>query len=282
MNWKIGDKVKTPDKNIRNAVISEIINNRLVKIECEMYFPNSREQIRQSEITVIANTLIPVEEEYKNSNISEINRFGQLTVWKGQEIEIVKVDTDLSKMYRKYAEEEIDLNPEYQRELVWTDKQKQDYILAILKQRAKITPVIIEKLTEQGTVLYEILDGKQRLTALFDYIDNKYPLQTGEYFKDLSEKDMNVITHTRVSYTRQITMYITERFTKLIYCAYMNTKYKEYIVLNDVYEAMWGTENLSGNEGLLKLINILEKVLDPTNIIIARNMKKKIGKNLFQ
>lgn len=206
MNWKIGDKVKTPDKNIRNAVISEIINDRLIKIECEMYFPNSREQIRQSEITVIANTLIPVEEEYKNSNISEVNRFGQLTVWKGQEIEIVKVDTDLSKIYRKYAEEEIDLNPEYQRELVWTDKQKQEYILAILKQRAKITPVIIEKLTEQGTVLYEILDGKQRLTALFDYIDNKYPLQTGEYFKDLSAKDMNVITQTRVSYTR-ITSY---------------------------------------------------------------------------
>lgn len=206
MNWKIGDKVKTPDKNIRNAVISEIINDRLVKIECEMYFPNSREQIRQSEITVIANTVIPIEEEYKNSKISEINRFGQLTVWKGQEIEIVKVDTDLSKIYRKYAEEEIDLNPEYQRELVWTDKQKQDYILAILKQRAKITPVIIEKLTEQETVLYEILDGKQRLTALFDYIDNKYPLQTGEYFKDLSAKDMNVITQTRVSYTR-ITSY---------------------------------------------------------------------------
>lgn len=206
MNWKIGDKVKTPDKNIRNAVISEIINNRLVKIECEMYFPNSREQIRQSEITVIANTLIPVEEEYKNNNISEVNRFGQLTIWKGQEIEIVKVDTELSKMYRKYAEEEIDINPEYQRELVWTDKQKQEYILAILKQRAKITPVIIEKLTEQGTVLYEILDGKQRLTALFDYIDNKYPLQTGEYFKDLSAKDINVITQTRVSYTR-ITSY---------------------------------------------------------------------------
>lgn len=206
MNWKIGDKVKTPDKNIRNAVISEIINDRLIKIECEMYFPNSREQIRQSEITVIANTLIPVEEEYKNNNISEVNRFGQLTIWKGQEIEIVKVDTDLSKIYRKYAEEEIDLNPEYQRGLVWTDKQKQEYILAILKQRAKITPVIIEKLTEQGTVLYEILDGKQRLTALFDYIDNKYPLQTGEYFKDLSAKDINVITQTRVSYTR-ITSY---------------------------------------------------------------------------
>lgn len=206
MNWKIGDKVKTPDKNIRSAVISEIINDRLVKIECEMYFPNSREQIRKSEITVITNTLIPVEEEYKNSNISEVNRFGQLTIWKGQEIEIVKVDTDLSKMYRKYAEEEIDLNPEYQRELVWTDKQKQDYILAILKQRAKITPVIIEKLTEQETVLYEILDGKQRLTALFDYIDNKYPLKSGEYFKDLSAKDMNVITQTRVSYTR-ITSY---------------------------------------------------------------------------
>ena len=98
-----------------------------------------------------------------------------------------------------------------------------------------------------------------------------------EDLKELKEFENNSIENQE-----KLTAYVTERFTKLIWCGYMNTKYKEYFVLNHIYEVMWGTENLSGNKGLLKLINILEKVLDPTNIIIARNMKRKIGKNLFQ
>ena len=118
----------------------------------------------------------------------------------------------------------------------------------------------------------------ESLKNKIDEIVEKYKNRNKDKYIDDLEKFENNLTENQ----EKITMYVTERFTKLIYCAYMNTKYKEYIVLNDVYEAMWGTENLSGNEGLLKLINILEKVLDPTNIIIARNMKKKIGKNLFQ
>ena len=115
---------------------------------------------------------------------------------------------------------------------------------------------------------------KNKIDEIVEKYKNK---NKDKYIDDIKEFENNSIENQE-----QITIYVTERFTKLIYCAYMNTKYKEYVVLNDVYEAMWGTENLSGKEGLLKLINILENVLDPTNIIITRNMKKKIGKNLFQ
>lgn len=115
---------------------------------------------------------------------------------------------------------------------------------------------------------------KNKIDELVENYKNK---NRDKYTEDLKEFENNSTENEK-----EIVAYVTERFTKLIWCAYMNTKYKEYVVLNDVYEAMWGTENLSGNEGLLKLINILEKVLEPTNIIIARNMKKKIGKNLFQ
>ena len=120
---------------------------------------------------------------------------------------------------------------------------------------------------------------KNKIDEIVENYKNK---NKSKYIEDLKEFENNSIENQE-----KLTAYVTERFTKLIWCGYMNTKYKEYVVLeyvvlNHVYEAMWGTENLSGNKGLLNLINILEKVLDPTNIIIARNMKRKIGKNLFQ
>ena len=120
---------------------------------------------------------------------------------------------------------------------------------------------------------------KNKIDEIVENYKNK---NKSKYIEDLKEFENNSIENQE-----KLTAYVTERFTKLIWCGYMNTKYKEYVVLeyvvlNHVYEAMWGTENLSGNKGLLNLINILEKVLDTTNIIIARNMKRKIGKNLFQ
>lgn len=114
-----------------------------------------------------------------------------------------------------------------------------------------------------------------------EFLKNKIDEIVEKYKKENKDKyidDIKKFENNSIENQVEIIPYVTERFTKLIWCAYMNTKYKEYVVLNDLYEAMWGTENLSGNEGLLKLINILENVLDPTNIIIARNMKRKIGK----
>lgn len=93
-------------------------------------------------------------------------------------------------------------------------------------------------------------------------------------------EDLKEFEHNSIESEEDLIPYVTERFVKLLWTAWENTKYKEYVLLNDVYEATWGTENLKGEKGLLKLINILEKVLDPAEIRTVRLMKSKI-KNWF-
>jgi len=98
--------------------------------------------------------------------------------------------------------------------------------------------------------------------------------------KNNYREDLKEFEHNSVESEEDLILYVTERFTKLLWTAWENTKYKEYVLLNDVYETMWGTENLKGEKGLLKLINILEKVLDPFEIRMARAKKTKL-KNWF-
>nr|DAN35386.1 MAG TPA: hypothetical protein [Caudoviricetes sp.] len=127
-------------------------------------------------------------------------------------------------------------------------------------------------------ILIKKLGGKMER----EFLKNKIDKIVEEYkSKNKYGEDLMNFENNSIEDEIKLTTYVTERFTKLLWTAWENTKYKEYVILNDVYEALWGTENLKGMEGLLKLIKILEKVLDPTNIIIARNMKDKI-KNWFK
>lgn len=64
-------------------------------------------------------------------------------------------------------------NPEYQRTLVWTLKQKQDYITNLFNGMAEIRPTILLYYEDKKDI-YEVLDGKQRLTTLFQFIDNEF------------------------------------------------------------------------------------------------------------
>jgi uncharacterized protein with ParB-like and HNH nuclease domain len=84
-------------------------------------------------------------------------------------------------------------NLNLQRDLVWTKEQKQSLILTLLKDQ-KINPfVVVQKdvnKTKENKYEWEVIDGKQRLTTIFDFLDNKFfiDLKSEEYFfKDLPE-----------------------------------------------------------------------------------------------
>ena len=66
-------------------------------------------------------------------------------------------------------------NPEYQRELVWTLNQKQDYVTNLFNGMAEIRPTILLYYEDKKDI-YEVLDGKQRLTTLFQFIDNEFAI----------------------------------------------------------------------------------------------------------
>ena len=103
-------------------------------------------------------------------------------------------------------------NPEYQRTLVWTLKQKQDYITNLFNAMAEIRPTILLYYEDKKDI-YEVLDGKQRLTTLFQFIDNEFALIVdGEevYFNDLIDTDKKFILNHNVYWTRIMSFKVLE------------------------------------------------------------------------
>ena len=103
-------------------------------------------------------------------------------------------------------------NPEYQRTLVWTLKQKQDYINNLFNGMAEIRPTILLYYEDKKDI-YEVLDGKQRLTTLFQFIDNEFALIVdGEevHFNDLIDTDKKFILNHNVYWTRIMSFKVLE------------------------------------------------------------------------
>lgn len=103
-------------------------------------------------------------------------------------------------------------NPEYQRTLVWTLKQKQDYITNLFNGMAEIRPTIL-LYYEDNKDIYEVLDGKQRLTTLFQFIDNEFAIIVeGEevHFNDLIDTDKKFILNHNVYWTRIMSFKVLE------------------------------------------------------------------------
>ncbi|WP_418213397.1 DUF262 domain-containing protein [Bacteroides difficilis] len=91
----------------------------------------------------------------------------------------------------------LDLTPPFQRNLVWSSKQKSELIESIIMGIP--LPAFYVKENPEG--VYVVVDGKQRLSTLFDFIDGKFKLEglsilkdhVKSYFSDLSPIEQNKI-----------------------------------------------------------------------------------------
>lgn len=80
-----------------------------------------------------------------------------------------------------------------QRGYVWTIEQKTAFILSVLKDQNVNSIVVIQqdltpRAEKRGEQQWQIIDGKQRLSTILDYINNKFPITIKEgifFFKDL-------------------------------------------------------------------------------------------------
>lgn len=97
--------------------------------------------------------------------------------------EQIRVDTNnysIKNVYDLIKDGDIDLSPSFQRNLVWDKKQKCRLIESILLRIP--LPVFYFASDEEG--LLSVVDGLQRLSAIRDFMDNKYPLSDLEYLSD--------------------------------------------------------------------------------------------------
>lgn len=93
----------------------------------------------------------------------------------------------LLHMYYSFG---IDMNPEYQRGYVWGAKDKELLIDSIFQNIEIGKFAVVHKNNDINGPLYEILDGKQRLTTLVEFYENRFAYN-GFYFKDLNGVDKN-------------------------------------------------------------------------------------------
>lgn len=94
--------------------------------------------------------------------------------------ELTVLGQSLQNLYTQYASDVFVVNRRYQRKLVWGVEEKQSLIDSV-RANLPIPLVLLAENATSGGAQLEIIDGLQRLNAIFSFIENEYPYDDG-YF----------------------------------------------------------------------------------------------------
>ncbi|KAF9530836.1 hypothetical protein CPB83DRAFT_892460 [Crepidotus variabilis] len=87
-------------------------------------------------------------------------------------------------LYEKILSGHIDLNPEYQRDVVWNDA-KQSSLINSLYHNFHIPQILFSVYQDEyGMVKYVCIDGKQRLTSIFRFFHGEIPFKANSSSSD--------------------------------------------------------------------------------------------------
>lgn len=92
-----------------------------------------------------------------------------------------KLDLPISTLSEMITEQ-INLSPDFQRRDIWNLEKRSRFIESII-MNVPIPPVFLGE-DEYGS--YVVLDGRQRLTAIYEFLKNHYPLKALEVWNDLN------------------------------------------------------------------------------------------------
>jgi hypothetical protein len=92
-----------------------------------------------------------------------------------------------------HKRELLELDPPYQRRSVWSQSYKDYFIDTLLLDYPAPAVFLFEDIHEDGVAQYSVVDGKQRLATIFEFLEGLFPVSDvastsrfqGLYFKDL-------------------------------------------------------------------------------------------------
>lgn len=104
--------------------------------------------------------------------------------------------TQVIEKYKQLPNLNIDFDvylPDYkinlQRDFVWSLEQQQEFILSIFK-KVYLTPVSVVVNDTSDNKVYQVIDGKQRISTIIAYLNNKFPVKVDKdsiYYNDLDQ-----------------------------------------------------------------------------------------------
>lgn len=87
-----------------------------------------------------------------------------------------------------YYSSRLNMSPDYQRGFVWKDEHKVKLIESIFYGNDIGKMVFIRLPYQEHSYLYEILDGKQRLSTIIEFVEDRFKYK-GYYYSQLQDRD---------------------------------------------------------------------------------------------
>lgn len=106
---------------------------------------------------------------------------------------------DINSLVTRLNSFGVDLSPEYQRDFVWNTEDKVLLIDSIFKDLDIGKFVFIKYGYRPNQPSYEILDGKQRLTAIKEFLEDRFSYR-GHKYSELGIKDREFFMRKSVSF----------------------------------------------------------------------------------
>lgn len=108
-----------------------------------------------------------------------------INFWENKQRELLTsvVDYNLESLSQLIANRTIDLSPKYQRRYRWDDERKSKLIESFL-MNVPIPPIF---LNEDKYGKYSVIDGKQRLSSISDFMTGKLKLKNLAIFSDIND-----------------------------------------------------------------------------------------------
>jgi len=187
-------------KITKNLFKENIVINREMseKVLGNDYTSMSSKRIEKEKYDKVL-ALVQIEED------SEIDDDLEIDNSENEEVSVypveVKIQRDmysLRELKNDYEDKMLILSPDFQREFVWTIKQQSELIESILMG----IPLPMFYFFEGDDGVIQVIDGKQRLTALFSFLDNMYPLSSLSilpHLRGLRYKDLKPADRTKIA-----------------------------------------------------------------------------------
>lgn len=167
--FNIGDKVRVGA--LENAVVEEVLEGGLIYLIRHGVNKNNAKEITAFPWMRV-KPLTPEKTDFADSF----------------DLRVSYSNTCMEGLLGKVYHFGVDFNPSFQRGLVWTQNQKEALIQTIFDMGSIGTFAFNRLPYESKGPLFEIIDGKQRLSALCEYYEDRWPFK-GVYYSELSEHD---------------------------------------------------------------------------------------------
>lgn len=197
---------------------------------------------------------------------------------------------DIVDLYEWHKQNKLVYQTYFQRQSVWKEKDKRDLIDTIMKGYPIPAIFICDAKTnfESLSKTYNVLDGRQRLESIFEYLDNKFKYN-GKTFVELSEEEKKCIVNYNVTLVQMYiepdeTEKIKEIFKRLNKNSYnLNRMEKQstqlveydYMIISKIVSGIIQFENI---ESYLKEIAELFSDDDNEDEIDGYNIEEDAGK----